>query len=1443
MKKFKHICNGIIWTLIVLYLLLIVLMHLPSVQTFLGKEVAEALADKFGTKVEVGKVNLGFFNRIIIDDVMMYDQQGDSLIYASRLSAKIDYMAATQGKISVSSAQIFGLRANLYRQTAKSPANFQFVLDSLASKDTTQHKPLDLHIGSLIIRRGAIAYNQRDVAPRSGVFSPQHIRVSELSSHILLNHVTDNSIDLLLKKLSFKDESGFKLQSLHFKLQADRQKATLKEFRLLMPRSELVLDDLKATYRFEGKRFIPESLRFKGGIQQSKITFADVASLVPALRHFDDAVFVSSRFSGTAKSISVPSLNLRTGSGSINLQARGSYSHASSHPAWNADIANLNLSPAGVEFLAENLGSKVKIPKEIQRLGTIHLTGKAKGYEKVLSAKGNIETDAGNISLQAVKSDDRIKASVDTRGVNLGRILDNRKLGTVIAKIDAHGTMKHLFAKGNIARFDYGNYDFHNIDIDGDYDMKTLRGTASIADPNVNLSVKGDYQLGSRLYALDAAINHLRPTVLGMKMHDPSYSLDNISISANNKGKEGHLDIEAPFVSLYARGQYDLTTIYGSIMRLVADKLPTIPGISKHAAKGYNDFTLQANITSAEVLQRMFGLPLSLSLPVHINGNISDAEKNVNLYINAPNFSWDGSAFHDANIELNTIGDSLRMEARISQGLPYEKAPVYRLRAAAADNNLSTLLYYANQSSKLPITGKIDARTQFFTSDNGATGVHVTVNPSEIMLGEKKWLLNPADIIYRKNELTVDMLNFSHGDQHIIINGKATPQATDSIVADLKDVDVAYILNLVNFHSVDFAGKASGKAVVKSIFQTPEAYANLDVKDFVFENGPLGTLHAKAAYDNQEGQINIDATAEDGPEHLTVINGYVSPKRNYIDLGIEAHNTSLKFMENFCGSFLNNVEAWCKGKLNVVGDLKNINLVGDVVAHGRMHMKQLGTDYTFNHLRAHAIPDDIQFEGDSIYDSHYNGKHSHFALIRGGIHHKHLTRLSYDLDIDANNFLGFDTHEFGDDTFYGTVFATGTVGIHGKSGETIIDIDATPEPHSIFVYNVASPDAISAGSFIHWNDATPYIYRPYSPDSDKDKKKDSSSVFSSDMRINFLVNTNPNLTLKLMMDDQTGDYITLNGNGVIRANYYNKGGLDMFGNYVVDHGQYKLTIQNIIKKDFDFQPGGTIAFGGDPYNAPLNLQAKYTVNGVPLSDLSIGRSFSSNNIRVDCLMDITGTPGAPKVDFSMDLPTVNSDAKQMIYSVINSQEEMNQQVLYLLGIGRFYTQTKNNQTSEDASQQSQTSLAMQSLLSGTISQQINNVLSSFVNSSNWNFGANISTGNEGFNNAEYEGILSGRLLNNRLLFNGQFGYRDNANATQSFIGDFDLRYLIFPNGNLSIHVYNQTNDRYFTRNSLNTQGVGLIMKKDFFNLRDLLGIKKKSKDKEKEDKNKKKGKK
>ena len=1424
LKRFKHIISCIIWTIFALYVILIVLLHLPPVQTFLGSTVATALAQKFGTEVSVGKINLGFFNRIIIDDVRMLDQKGDSMIYASRLSAKVDLLPLKDGKISVSSAQLFGLRANIYRQNAKSDMNIQFMLDSLASKDTTQHKPLDLRIGSVIIRHGSISYNQRDIASAAGVFSPQHIGISNLSAHIALHHLTDNDIHLSIKKIAFTDKSGLQVKNLRFKVNADKHQARLSDFQLELPKSHLLLEDLIATYRTDEKgKLISETLQFEGGIKPSLITLSDVACFAPILRKWNDALYIDTHFSGTSTSARIHQLHFKTQSGSILLKANAKASDWNRKLHWLANIETLKVSDEGVEQIATNLGSKVKIPKEVLRLGNIYYKGVISGKGKSqIGTKGVLRTDAGNVEIDAHQNGKQLYAKVDTKGINLGKILDNAKLGIIAAHITAQGTKEHLVAKGEIPQFDFNNYRFSNIRLDGSYNKGLIDGLASIADPNINLQVAGKYSIPKKQYEAQLNLAHLQPTVLGVKMADNTYTLNDIRVSAKNEGADSYLDLEAPFANIHVKGKYDYGTLVQTMTNMLASKLPTLPGIGKTSNKTRNNFSIEAEIASTEILQRMLGVPLDIQQPVVIDGNISDLDRSVNLTAQLPAFSYNGSDYSGGALQMNTKGDTLKVDARIKTGAAGSISPTLHVKAAAADNTLMASLGYNNHSKSLPIHGALNAEAQFYKNTDNVSTAHVDIKPSLIHIGEKPWKVHPADITYSKNHLEIENFEVSHGDQHVAVNGLATPNKEDSIVAQLKDVDVEYILNLVNFHSVDFSGKASGKAIVKSIFNDPDAYAKLDIKDFEFEHGPMGILHANVSFNKELSQIDINAVADEGEEHQTLIDGYVSPKRNYIDLGIEAQGTNMKFMESFCGSFMDDIQARAKGKVNLVGDLSDINLVGDLYATGKMHMKQLGTEYSFKNLHAHAIPDDIQLNNDTIFDRNHN-----MALVSGGIHHKHLTRLSYDLTLKAHNFLGYDTHEFGDNTFYGTVYATGEVGIHGKSGETIIDIDAEPGPGSIFVYNVASPDAISDKSFIHWHDIAPEL-----TDSLKQQQKDADDDidFSSDMRINFLVNATPNLTLKLMMDPQSGDYITLNGNGVLRANWFNKGSFDMFGNYVVDHGVYKLTIQNVIKKDFEFMPGGTIAFGGNPYNAPLNLQAKYTVNGVPLSDLSIGRSFSSNNIRVDCLMNITGTPQSPSVDFTMDLPTVNTDAKQMIYSVINSQEEMNQQVLYLLAIGRFYAQTKNNQSSEDADQQSQTSLAMQSFLSGTISQQLNTVLSNVVKSNNWNFGANISTGDEGFNNAEYEGILSGRLLNNRLLFNGQFGYRDNANATQSFIGDFDLRYLIFPNGNLAVRMYNQTNDRYFTRNSLNTQGLGLIMKKDFNGWRDLFGIKKKKKE-------------
>ena len=108
------------------------------------------------------------------------------------------------------------------------------------------------------------------------------------------------------------------------------------------------------------------------------------------------------------------------------------------------------------------------------------------------------------------------------------------------------------------------------------------------------------------------------------------------------------------------------------------------------------------------------------------------------------------------------------------------------------------------------------------------------------------------------------------------------------------------------------------------------------------------------------------------------------------------------------------------------------------------------------------------------------------------------------------------------------------------------------------------------------------------------------------------------------------------------------------------------------------------------------------------------------------------------------------------------------------------------------------------------------MLSQVINNNNWNLGTNLSTGDKGFSELEtFEGILSAQLLNNRLLINGNFGYRDNPLANTNFVGDFEAEWLLNRSGEVRLKAYNETNDRYYTKTNLTTQGIGIMYKKDF----------------------------
>ncbi|MCH3993699.1 MAG: translocation/assembly module TamB [Prevotella sp.] len=1388
--------------------------------------MADALGEKFGTKAQVGRVDLGFFNRLILDDVSLWDQKGDSMLSASRLAAKVDLLALTKGRIIISSAQVFGLKACLYQQTAKSKPNYQFVLDSLAAHPSKKKTSLDLQLNSLIIRHGEIKYDQRDIAP-SETFNVHHLHITDFSSHIILNRLTDHSIDLNIKKLFLHEGSGLNLKQLQFRLVADQRHARLENFKMALPGTELALGPLRLTYTTTAKKLNPSSLRYQGHILPSKVTLSDFSFLALPLRKFVNPIFLSTTFRGTTSSLRIRGLDLRAATGSLNLKADAAFKGKGKQLRWQARIDHLYLRRDGMQLLLDNMGAKLHIPRSVNRLGTISFRGFLGGNARRAFVNGTISSEVGHAVL-AVRKDGRdFTARIKAQEVNLRRILADNQFGIVTGYINASGNIPakgipELVAKGTIDRFDYKGYSYRNIIIDGNIHHHTISGTGKINDQSISLNVNGNFGIDQGKYNIKADIAKISPLILKKWTGiTKNYTFRDIHIEAEKQGRNSNLNITTPEIQAHLNGIYNYSTLLQSAQQLLADKLPTLPGLKSVSGKRNNSFSFDVAVKGTDMIKKLFGIPLDLNTTTDIRGRISDFSKTADIDVNIPGFTYDGVKYRQGAIRLSTPNDTMKVDANLCA----ENGNCFDVRASAAHNRLSTALLFDNHSPKLHIRGNILSRTQFFKNLAGQNTAHIEVMPSEFVIGDSIWKVQSGDIYYRKNHLDVDHFSFGHQNQHAIINGTATPSSNDSLMVDLKDIDISYLLNLVNFHAVEFTGKASGRVRLAALFsKQPDFSSNLSIANFKFQQGEMGTLFAHVNYNQTKEQIDIRSIAKDGPGINTLINGYVSPKHNRLDLDIQAQDTKLQFLKSFCGSFMNNIEAWGNGTLHVGGPLNNLNLTGDLIGHGKVHIIPTNVDYSFKQLVLHAIPNEIQFPGDSLRDRKGN-----LGILSGAIHHKHLTNLSFDFGIEGRKLLAYDTHEFADNSFYGTVYVTGNCGIHGKSGDVSFDINVTPEQGSQIVYNAASPDAVNNESFIHWHDASKDTLKLNAIAQHRDGKDNPREDIPTDLHFNFVVNTNQNLTLKLLLDNQSDDYITLNGDGLIRASYFNKGNLQMFGNYVVDHGIYTLTIQNIIKKDFLFQQGGTIAFNGDPYRSALNLQAIYVVNGVSLSDLNIGKSFSSNNIRVDCVMDITGTPEEPKASFSLNMPTLNSEARQMVYSLLNSEENMNQQVLYLLAVGRFYNEGNNNADVENPEQQKQTSLAMQSLLSGTISQQLNQVLSTVINNSNWNFGANISTGNEGFYNAEYEGLLSGRMFNNRLQFNGQFGYRDKANTNTSFIGDFDIRYLLIPSGNIALRIYNQANDRYFTKNSLNTQGIGFILKKDFNGIRDLLGIKKKKK--------------
>ena len=1436
--------------------------------------VAEELSDLLNTRVTIGRINIGLLNRIIIDDVLLDDQDEQEMLKVTRLSAKFDIMPFFKGKISISSVQLFGFNINLQKKTPDSPPNFKFVLDAFASNDTVKKdNSLDLRINSILIRRGRMAYHVLSEEETPGKFNAKHIHLQNIIANISLKALSKDSINLGIKRLSLDEKvSGFSLKKMSLKLVANSRQTSIDNFAIELPETSLKLDTIHLIYdSLKAFDRFTEQVRFSFRTLSSQITLKDISPFLPALSHFKEPISLDMEVKGTVNQLTCSHLEITADKRQFRLKgdvALQDLSHPQDAYVFGT-LSELTATTRGVGFLVRNLSHDYNgVPPVLERLGNVSFRGEVSGYFTDIVTYGQLHTDLGGVNMDLKLSSDKSKGlfaysgAVKTTDYKLGKLLANEQLGEITFNLDVHGRhvtdrLPVVELKGLIASVDYSRYRYENITLDGEYKQGGFNGKVALDDPNGSIYLNGDVNVSSRIptFNFQAIINKLRPHDLNLTSKYPDtefslklranftggsvdemigeinvdslefmspekqYFMNNMNIRASKQNNENQLRLTSEFLTASVEGKFQYHTLPASILNIMRKYVPSLILPPKKPIETHNNFQFDIHIYNTDILSTIFDIPLTVYTHSTLKGYFNDPLQRLRVEGYFPRLQYKNNFIESGMILCENPSDHIRARVRLTN-LKKKGAVNLSLDAQAKDDNISTTLDWGN-SAAVTYSGQLAAVAKFLRTEGEKPLLKamVEVKPTDIILNDTLWQIHPSQVVVDSGKVDVNNFYFSHQDRYVRINGRLSDNPQDSVKVDLKDINMGYVFDIASISDdVNFEGDATGTAYASGVFKKPVMNTRLFIKNFSLNQGRLGDLNIYGEWDNENRGIRLDASIKDISTTPSRVTGIIHPLKpeSGLDLNIEANELNLKFLEHYMKSIANDIKGRATGKVHFYGKFKGLNLDGAVMTNASMNFDILNTHF--------AIKDTILLAptGLTFNNIHISDMEGHSGRMNGYLHFQHFKNLNYRFEIQANNMLVMNTKESTDMPFYGTVYGTGNALLTGNAIQGLdVNVAMTTNRNSIFTYINGSVASATSNQFIKFVDKTPrrtiqdsiQIISYY--EQLQQKRQEAEEEQKTDIRLNILVDATPDATMKIIMDPVAGDYISGKGTGNIRTEFYNKGDVKMFGSYQINQGVYKFSLQEVIRKDFVIKNGSTITFNGAPLDANLDIQASYTVNSASLNDLIPEESSSiiqQPNVKVNCIMNLSGILVRPTIKLGIELPNERDEVQTLVRNYISTEEQMNMQILYLLGIGKFYTEdARNNQNSN----------VMSSVLSSTLSGQLNNALSQVFETNNWNIGTNLSTGDKGWTDMEVEGILSGQLLNNRLLINGNFGYRDNPMANTNFVGDFEAEWLINRSGDIRLKAYNETNDRYYTKTNLTTQGVGIMYKKDFNKWSDL----------------------
>ncbi|GHT76456.1 hypothetical protein FACS189463_1580 [Bacteroidia bacterium] len=874
-----------------------------------------------------------------------------------------------------------------------------------------------------------------------------------------------------------------------------------------------------------------------------------------------------------------------------------------------------------------------------------------------------------------------------------------------------------------------------------------------------------------------------------------------------------------PFDTKFS-GVFAFADLPDAFKNSVAEYLPSLVDNQPQISLPSNPhFHWKFILNDTEKLSAVLNLPAVFYNRSQIEGQYDSRNNQIRMQARFPRLQAFGSTIENGRLELNNGNGYLELllhGARVQNKNSLDMAVELR----ALNDSIYAGLHWNNKGKK---QGKYNGHLYFTSqisvpSATDPMAAFFRFQSSKIVFNDSIWTMEPTSVRYQNNVINIEDFTATHNQQSIKIDGNISGNENDEVSVDLNQVDLDYIFKSLNIKALTFGGIATGHVSAKDLYRTRQLSTQLDIRDFSYNYQNFGQLNLLGRWDDKKQNVEMKGLVVKNDSSFVDVDGYIDPMKEELSILFNAHHTEVLFLRPFLDHIIKDLSGEATGPIRLLGSLNDPTVEGEAwIDRGAFGIEFLNTRYSFS--------DKITFKTNeiSLKNVTFTDSYGHKALASGNVRHHLFEDFRFSANINFENFLVFNATHRSSPSFYGTIFGTGNAKISGTEKLVEIEVKAQNNENTELALNFMKKQDIADYNFIRFK-SNPIADLP------ADTKKIQTSNPATEIRLNLMIEANRDAVLDLIMDPITEDKISVIGAGNINIQYGNLLPVKVFGNYRIEEGKYNFSFQQAFYRRFDIADGSSVTFRGDPLKADLNIKAAHTVSA-NLGDLDQqlvaseeGRWSARSNVPVSCVLLLSGVLEQPQIKFDLEMPGVTAELERQVKSYIRTDDMMNRQIIYLLLVGRFYTAPEyaniNGRSGTDLS-----------FLTSTLSSSISNLLAEL--SDKIQVGANFHQFYEGdITNTEVELLLSGTLLNNRLIINGNVGYIDKpylntSNSNISLIGDFDLEYKLTKSGDIRLKGFNHYNYRnYYSLTPEMTQGFGILFRKDFNSWRDFVRRKK-----------------